>query len=73
MQYLSYNGGANWISGIHSAMRPYVTGSAYQNYIDRSEPNWAQAYYGQNLAKLNSIRKLVDPEHHFNFPQAIGR
>ncbi len=73
MQYLPYNGGADWISGIHGAMRPYVTGGAYQNYIDRSEPNWAQAYYGQNLAKLNAIRKLVDPDHHFNFPQAIGR
>jgi FAD/FMN-containing dehydrogenase len=73
MQYLSYSGGASWISGIHGAMRPYVTGSAYQNYIDRSEPNWPAAYYGQNLPRLKAIRAFVDPDHHFNFPQAIGR
>ncbi len=73
MQYLSYSGGAAWISGIHGAMRPYVSGAAYQNYIDRDEPNWARAYYGQNLGRLQSIRRTIDPDHRFNFPQAIGR
>ncbi len=73
MQYLSYNGGGGWLANIHAAMRPYVSGSAYQNYIDISEPNWAQAYYGQNLSRLKSIRQTIDPDHHFNFPQAIGR
>ena len=35
--------------------------------------DWQAAYYGANYARLESIRKSVDPHHFFNFPQAIGR
>jgi len=54
-------------------MRPYVSGMAYQNYIDPLQPHWQWAYYGANYSRLESIRRTVDPEHRFNFPQAIGR
>ncbi len=54
-------------------MRPFVSGEAYQNYIDRDLQGWEQAYYGANLARLKAIRRRVDPQHYFNFPQAIGR
>jgi FAD/FMN-containing dehydrogenase len=54
-------------------MRPYVSGMAYQNYIDASLKGWQRAYYGANYPRLLAVRKRVDPEHRFNFPQAIGR
>jgi hypothetical protein len=54
-------------------MRPYVSGMAYQNYIDLSLPGWEQAYYGRHLARLKATRERIDPHHYFNFPQAIGR
>ncbi len=73
IQYLSYNGGSAWLSQTHSAMRPFVSGQAYQNYIDRNLPNWQHAYYGGNYARLESIRHTYDPHHFFNFPQAVGR
>jgi FAD/FMN-containing dehydrogenase len=73
IQYLSYGGGNSWLQSAWSAMRPYVSGMAYQNYIDSSLTSWRQAYYGSNYARLKSIRKTVDPHHLFNFPQAIGR
>jgi hypothetical protein len=73
VQYLSYNGGGGWLGQTHAAMRPYVSGQAYQNYIDAQLSNWQQAYYGQNYARLKATRKRVDPNHFFNFPQAIGR
>ncbi len=73
MQYLSYGGGAAWLDQTHSAMRPYVSGSAYQNYIDADLAGWQRAYYGKNYARLKQIRKAIDPQHRFNFPQAIGR
>jgi hypothetical protein len=73
IQYLTYNGGSNWLSSTWSKMRPYVSGMAYQNYIDSSLKNWQQAYYGSNYKRLESIRSSVDPHHMFNFPQAIGR
>jgi FAD/FMN-containing dehydrogenase len=54
-------------------MRPFVSGTAYQNYIDPELTSWRQAYYGANYALLKAIRHRVDPDHRFNFPQAIGR
>jgi FAD binding domain/Berberine and berberine like len=72
VQYLSYNGGGAWLGQTWQAMRPYVSGQAYQNYVDASLPNWQQAYYAQNYARLKATRKRVDPDWFFKFPQAIG-
>jgi FAD/FMN-containing dehydrogenase len=73
IQYLSYGGGAAWLDQTHAAMRPHVSGSAYQNYIDADLTGWQSAYYGRNYRRLKQIREVIDPEHRFNFPQAIGR
>ena len=54
-------------------MRPFVSGFCYQNYIDPTLKGWQQAYYGSNYRRLLSIRREIDPDHLFNFPQAIGR
>jgi hypothetical protein len=72
IQYLSYNGGAKWLQQTHAAMRPYVSGMAYQNYIDPSLKNWQHAYYGANYQRLVELQRLLDPHHYFDFPQAIG-
>jgi FAD/FMN-containing dehydrogenase len=73
IQYLSYGGGNDWLRSSYARMRPYVSGRAYQNYIDSALRGWQQAYYGANYARLQSIRRRVDPHHTFTFPQAIGR
>jgi hypothetical protein len=73
IQYLTYNDTSSWLGNTWSGMRPYVSGQAYQNYIDHNLPNWQHAYYGNNYARLKSIRQTVDPHHVFNFPQAVGR
>jgi hypothetical protein len=73
VQYLSYGGGGAWLGQTHAAMRPFVSGQAYQNYIDAQLSGWQSAYYGQNYKRLKATRKRVDPDHFFNFPQAIGR
>src|SRR5262249_46173651 len=73
IQYYGDGATAHWISQAHSKMHPFVSGSAYQNYIDHSLQHWQHAYYGQNLQRLETIRKQVDSHHYFSFPQAIGR
>jgi hypothetical protein len=73
IQYYSGVAATGWVQQAWQKMRPFVSGKAYQNYIDPHLQGWEQAYYGGNLARLKTTRKRVDPHHYFNFPQAIGR
>jgi FAD/FMN-containing dehydrogenase len=73
IQYLTYNWGSAWLAQTRAAMRPFTSGFCYQNYIDPTLKGWQQAYYGSNYKRLLAIRREIDPDHVFNFPQAIGR
>ena len=60
-----------FIRDFYRAMRPYVSGFAYQNYIDPKLPHWQHAYYAGNYPRLVSIKKHIDPTNFFHFPQSI--
>jgi FAD/FMN-containing dehydrogenase len=47
--------------------------TGYVNYIDPAMPNWGQAYYGNNLARLHQVAGQYDPHGVFSFPQAISK
>ncbi|KAL2621565.1 hypothetical protein R1flu_001770 [Riccia fluitans] len=59
----------NWINGLWSAVRPFASDEAYQNYIDSDMP--LSAYYGSNLSKLKTIKRKYDPKNIFNYQQSI--
>lgn len=61
----------SWLSSTWQAMRPYVNGEAYQNYIDPDLANWQQAYYGANLARLQQVKATYDPANLLQFAQSI--
>jgi FAD/FMN-containing dehydrogenase len=60
-----------WQRQFWQSMRPYVSGQAYQNYIDPDLTNWRQAYYGANYSRLAQIKAAHDPGRVFSFPQAV--
>ena len=78
-QFLAYWGGApgdqstslSWIRGFYRAMRPFVSGFAYQNYIDRDLTTWRNAYYGSNYDRLVDVKAQYDPDDLFRFRQSI--
>jgi FAD/FMN-containing dehydrogenase len=61
----------SWIDGFYSAMRPYVSQYAYQNYIDPQLSTWKTAYYGSNYARLVDVKQQYDPNDLFRFRQSI--
>jgi hypothetical protein len=61
----------SWLADTWQSMRPYASGSAYQNYIDPDLPDWQNAYYGANLSRLQRIKAMYDPGNLFHFNQSI--
>jgi FAD/FMN-containing dehydrogenase len=62
---------ASLVAHMRDQLTGIVGGGAYVNYIDASMPNWAQAYYGDNLTRLRQVAQRYDPDRLFTFPQAI--
>lgn len=59
-----------WLGAIHSAMRPFVSGEAYQNDFDPRLPDWRRTYFGSAAGRLEELRRRYDPEGVFDFPPA---
>ena len=54
-----------------TALMPWVGRSAYVNYADPALTDYATAYWGPNLARLEQVKKAYDPHGVFTFPQAV--
>jgi FAD/FMN-containing dehydrogenase len=61
------------VGEIRDGLGALVGNTGYVNYIDPAMPNWAEAYYGENLPRLKGIVKHFDPDAVFAFPQGIPR
>lgn len=61
----------NWVRSGRQHLAPHATGGAYVNYLDRDQPNWQQAYYGDSLERLAAVKAQYDPDLRFAPRQGI--
>ena len=59
------------IRALYDAMRPYLPGYSYVNYIDADLQDYARAYYKDNLPRLRAVKQQYDPDNFFHFAQSI--
>jgi hypothetical protein len=60
-----------WADGFREAMKPYLSGGVYVNYMQAELTDWKHAYYGDNYEELRRIKLQYDPNHLFRFPQDL--
>jgi FAD/FMN-containing dehydrogenase len=60
-----------YVRGFRAAMQPWCGDSAYVNYADPSIADHGSAYWGANYARLQQVKRAVDPTGLFTFPQAV--
>jgi hypothetical protein len=62
---------ADWLRGFRAAMASYVSGQAYQNYIDPELEHPNISYYATNLARLRTTKARYDQKNVFRFPRSV--
>lgn len=61
-----------WQHDFYGVLTPLCEGGgAYQNFPDPNLQDWAEAYYGENLPRLQRIKETVDPDNLFRCRQSI--
>ncbi|QRW00716.1 FAD-binding domain protein [Ceratobasidium sp. AG-Ba] len=65
--------GISFVNGMLNALDPNPQ-AAYVNYVDPTltSSQWKSQYYGSHYSRLSMIKKAVDPNNVFRFPQSIG-
>ena len=62
---------ADWLRAFRTAMAPYMSGHAYQNYIDPELTSPNVAYYKTNLPRLRTVKARYDPKNVFRFFRSV--
>ncbi|MGK5546304.1 FAD-binding oxidoreductase [Streptomyces sp. URMC 127] len=63
--------GRHRLQGLYRGLSKDLGTDAYQNFPDPGLKDWQTAYYGKNYARLQTVKKTVDPGGLFRYPQGI--
>lgn len=58
-------------SAIQQILKESGVEKHYRNYPDINFEDWEHAYFGDNYAKLQHLKAMLDPEDVFQYPQSI--
>ncbi len=59
------------VAKIYGAMRPFMPDASYVNYCDLDLPDYASAYWGDNLPRLMAVKGQYDPQNLFRHAQSV--
>ncbi|SMX50660.1 FAD-binding oxidoreductase [Maliponia aquimaris] len=62
----------DWLDGLGALATGMGSGRRYQNYPRRGTTDFLDAYFGQNLPRLQQIKARYDPHNMFWFEQSLG-
>ena len=60
-----------WLDGFMQLLKPHLNGHVYKNYPHAGLADFAQAYWGEALPKLQKVKRHYDPHNLFRFPQSV--
>ena len=60
-----------WVRRAFAALDPHTARRSYRNYADLDLKDWQHRYFADNYPRLQSIKKSLDPQDVFRFPQSV--
>lgn len=62
---------AGWARASWQVAHPHASGRVYPNFPDPELTGWAEAYHGDNHARLAAVKRAYDPDRVLRFPQSL--
>jgi len=60
-----------WIVSTMDTVEPFLSDKSFINFPDNNLVNWQNAFYGDNYARLQSVKGKYDPNNIFRFKFSI--
>lgn len=61
-----------WVEEVYGLACPWLSGQVYVGYTDLElGAGYKTAYYGPNRERLEHVKKQIDPDRFFTFPQGL--
>jgi FAD/FMN-containing dehydrogenase len=59
------------LQAVMASLESHASGGIYVNYPEADLENWSSAYWGENLPRLQAIKRQIDPDDLFHHAQSI--